>query len=190
MEALRPFVPGLWRRMPDEDKRLFLRHVARYWEIHRHLVPPATASRIAALRATGRLVVHSGQVIGVMQDADRLRILLDAGDDVLQLRADWLINGTGPAADITATASPLLRDLFSSGLARPDPLRLGIDADAGGAVLDRAGRPAAAIFTLGPPLRGLWYETTAIPEIRDQAAALAQRITSDRRLSQRPGSAA
>jgi uncharacterized NAD(P)/FAD-binding protein YdhS len=190
MDALRPFVPGLWRRMPEHDKRLFLRHVARYWEIHRHLVPPATASRITALRATGRLVIHSGQVIGVVQDADQLRILIDAGDDVLQLGADWLINGTGPAADITATASPLLRDLFSSGLARPGPLRLGIDADASGAVLDRAGRPAANVFTLGPPLRGLWYETTAIPEIRDQAATLAQRITSDRQLYQRPGSAA
>ncbi len=65
MDALRPFVPGLWRRMPDADKRLFLRHVARYWEVHRHLVPPATASRITALRATGRWLVHSGQVIGV-----------------------------------------------------------------------------------------------------------------------------
>jgi hypothetical protein len=31
------------------------------------------------------------------------------------------------------------------------------------------------IFTLGPPLRGLWYETTAIPEIRDQAASARAR---------------
>jgi uncharacterized NAD(P)/FAD-binding protein YdhS len=190
MDALRPFVPGLWHRMPVSDKRLFLLRVARYWEVHRHLVPPPTATRIRSLRASGRLSVHRGQVIGVTQDAGRLRILLDAGDDVLQLDADWLINGTGPAADVTAMASPLLRDLFSSGLARPDPLRLGIDAEPDGAVLDRAGRAAADVFTLGPPLRGLWYETTAIPEIRDQAAALGQRITSDHRLRQRPGSAA
>ena len=79
MDALRPFVPGLWRRMPDEDKRLFLRHVARYWEVHRHLIPPATASRITALRATGRLVVHSGQIIGVQRGATRLRVLARYG---------------------------------------------------------------------------------------------------------------
>ncbi len=28
MESLRPYVPGLWRRLPDEDKRLFLRHLS------------------------------------------------------------------------------------------------------------------------------------------------------------------
>jgi uncharacterized NAD(P)/FAD-binding protein YdhS len=32
------------------------------------------------------------------------------------------------------------------------------------------------LFTLGPTLRGCRYETTAIPEIRDQAAALARLI--------------
>ena len=53
-----------------------------------------------------------------------------------------------------------------------DPLRLGLDTDARGA----AGRPATDIFALGPPLRGRWYETTAIQEIRDQAAALARHL--------------
>jgi uncharacterized NAD(P)/FAD-binding protein YdhS len=57
VDALRPFIPGLWQRMPEQDKRLYLRHVARYWEVHRHRVPPATASRITALRATRRLSV-------------------------------------------------------------------------------------------------------------------------------------
>jgi uncharacterized NAD(P)/FAD-binding protein YdhS len=191
IDALRPLVPGLWRRMPAEDKRLFLRHVARYWEVHRHLVPPATASRITALRATGRLRIHRGQVMAVTQDAERLLILVDAGaDTLLQLEADWLINGTGSTADIAATASPLLHDLFTTGLARPDPLRLGIDASPDGAVLTHDGSASDVLFTLGPPLRGLWYETTAIPEIREQAAALARRLTSERRLSQRPDSAA
>jgi uncharacterized NAD(P)/FAD-binding protein YdhS len=186
--ALRPFVPGLWRRMPDEDKRMFLRYVARYWEVHRHLMPPATASRLTSLRATGQLSVHRGRVMTVT-GSSQLQVLVDGGDDVLQFEADWLINGTGPATDITTAASSLLRNLFTSGLARPDALRLGIDATPCGAVLDRSGSPTEGLFTLGPPLRGLWYETTAIPEIRGQAAALAQRITSDR-LSQGRGSAA
>jgi uncharacterized NAD(P)/FAD-binding protein YdhS len=40
----------------------------------------------------------------------------------------------------------------------------------------RAGGPSDRIFTLGPPLPGQLYETTAIPGIRDQAAALAGRL--------------
>jgi uncharacterized membrane protein len=58
-----------------------------------------------------------------------------------------------------------------------------------GAVRDAAGRPASDIVALGPPLRGRWYETTAIPEIRDQAAALARHLVTRLRRAQ-PGSAA
>jgi uncharacterized NAD(P)/FAD-binding protein YdhS len=190
MDALRPLVPTLWRRMPVQDKRMFLRHVSRYWEVHRHLVPPATASRIRALRATGRLRVHRGRITAVTQHAHRLAVVADDGGATLTLDADWLINGTGATADISSTASPLLRDLFSTGLARPDPIGLGVDAAADGRVLSWAGIPSDVLFTLGPPLRGLWYETTAIPEIREQAAELARRITRDDLLRQRRGSAA
>ena len=189
--GLRPYVRGLWRRLPDEDKRLFLRHVARYWEVHRHLVPPATASRIAMLRATGQLTVLRGQVRSVRTTAPgSFRILADTGPDTIELDAAWLINGTGATGNIRASATPLLRDLFATGQARPDALGLGLDATPAGALLDRAGQPSSTLFTLGPPLRGLWYETTAIPEIREQAAALAARITSTTRLRERPAGAA
>src|SRR5215475_11989605 len=68
VDSLRPYVPGLWRRMPEHDRQLFVRHVARYWEVHRHLVPPATMSRITTLRHTGRLAVHRGDITKVAED--------------------------------------------------------------------------------------------------------------------------
>lgn len=37
----------------------------------------------------------------------------------------------------------------------------------------------------GPRLRGRWYETTAIPEIRDQAAVLARVLFTSRALAGR-----
>jgi uncharacterized NAD(P)/FAD-binding protein YdhS len=43
VDALRPHIPYLWEQLPEADKRLFLRHAARYWEVHRHRLPPATA---------------------------------------------------------------------------------------------------------------------------------------------------
>ena len=82
-----------------------------------------------------------------------------------------------------------LRHLLDSGLARPDKLRLGLDTDARGALRNASGRPASDIVTLGPLLRGRWYETTAIPEIRDQAAALARHLVT-RQVHAGPGSAA
>ena len=180
VDELRPQIPRLWEQLPEADKRLFLRRLARYWEVHRHRVPPATARRIAALTSAGRLAVHRGQVIAASDEDGSVRVRIDHGGSSSDLGAGSLINCTGPAADVTTTADPLLRQLLDSGLARPGPLGLGLDADASGAVRDAAGWPASDVLTLGPLLRGRCYETTAIPEIRDQAAALARHILATR----------
>jgi uncharacterized NAD(P)/FAD-binding protein YdhS len=191
MDALRPHVPRLWQRLSIADRRVFLRHVARYWEVHRHRMAPDTARRVSALLGTGRLSVHAGQVRAVTPEPGVLRVRIEhAAGDSAEHAAGWLINATGPDGDITRTGNPLLRDLFDRGLARPDPLRLGLDATPSGALLDTGGRPSGTLFTLGPPLRGLWYETTAIPEIRTQAAALALRLTAAAPVPARRGTAA
>ena len=174
VDALRPHVPRLWQRLSVEDRRRFLALVARYWEVHRHRIPPATASRVAGLRAAGRLRVLRGRLVSATAGHDEVTVRLETDGATRDLSVGWLVNGTGPASDVAS--DPLLRDLFLAGLARPDALRLGLDADENGAVLDASGRPQERIFTLGPLLRGVLYETTAIPEIRDQAAALAPRL--------------
>jgi uncharacterized NAD(P)/FAD-binding protein YdhS len=176
VDSLRPHVADLWQAMTPRDKRVFLRSVARYWEVHRHRVPPATAGRIGLLRSAGRLSVRRGRVVAVSEVPGGLLVRIEEGDRTAEIAAGWLINATGPAADVTSTPDPLLRGLLSAGLATPDPLRLGLRADAGGALLDASGRTSRTIFTLGPPLRGQLYETTALPEIRDQAAALAAQL--------------
>ena len=189
VDALRPQVPRLWAQLAEADQRLFLRHLARYWEVHRHRAPPATAARVSALRAGGRLSVLRGHVVAASAEPGRVRLRIDHGGQATELAAGWLINCTGPGTDITASSDPLLRHLLDHGLARPDPLRLGLDADARGALRDTSGRVASDIFTLGPLLRGLRYESTAIPEIRDQAAVLA-RVLAARWAQAGPGSAA
>ncbi|MFC0039896.1 FAD/NAD(P)-binding protein [Actinomadura rayongensis] len=170
VDAIRPHVPRVWARLPEPDRRRFLDLAARYWEVHRHRIPPATADRIARLRAAGRLHVLSGRIEDVRADADGLAVRVSGRE----LRVGWLVNGTGPAA--APGADPLLRSLVAAGYAAPGPLGLGLDADEGGRVRDAVGRPQPRLFTLGPTLRGLRYETTAVPEIRAQAADLAARL--------------
>jgi uncharacterized NAD(P)/FAD-binding protein YdhS len=174
IDGLRPHVPRLWAGLSVDDRRRFLTSVARYWEVHRHRIPPATAAQIAGLRAAGRLKVLRGRLVTATAGRDEMRVHLDSDGVRRELRVGWLVNGTGPAADVAG--DPLLSGLVDAGLARPDPLRLGLDAEEAGAVLDAAGRPHDRIFTLGPTLRGVRYETTAIPEIRAQAAALVPRL--------------
>jgi uncharacterized NAD(P)/FAD-binding protein YdhS len=190
VDALRPHVPSLWRRLPAEDQRRFLRHLARYWEVHRHRMAPATARHATRLCGTGRLSVQPGRVTAVTAEADQLRVRVEHAGTVTELEVGWLVNGTGPGADVTRSPDPLLRDLLGQGLARPDPHRLGLDANLTGALRDSSGQPSPTIFTLGPTLRGVRYETTAIPEIRDQSAALAGQLMAAIAARHRPGSAA
>ncbi len=189
VDALRPHIPRLWEQLPEADQRLFLGHVARYWEVHRHRVPPETARRAAALISACRLSVRRGRVTAATGQRGGVRVRIEAGGSSAELAVGWVVNCTGPASDITTTADPLLRHLLEVGLARPDPLRLGLDTDPHGALRDADGRPASDIFTLGPLLRGSRYETTAVPEIRGQAAALARHLLA-RQWDARPGSAA
>ena len=72
------------------------------------------------------------------------------------------------------------------GLARSGPLGIGLDTAADGALRDRSSQSELPVWTLGSLRRGLVWESAAIPEIRDQAAALARRLlgpvpTRDRR---------
>ncbi|MDF5758001.1 FAD/NAD(P)-binding protein [Spongiactinospora sp. TRM90649] len=174
VEGLRPQARALWQAMDLDERRVFLRRVARYWEIHRHRVPPASADAIAELRATGRLRLLRGGLIEAAPAGDGLRIRADLDGAATDLNVGWLVNATGPGADVTA--DPFLARLIGAGTARPDPFRLGLDASPDGAVLDAAGRPGERLFALGPLLRGTLYETTAVPEIRAQAAALAPHL--------------
>ncbi len=174
VDGLRPQAQRLWTRLSPDDQRRFLGLAARYWEVHRHRIPPVTAARIAGLRAGGRLRVLRGRMLRAEAGPGGLRVRVSADGAVRELDVGWLVNATGPGADITR--DPLLAGLVADGVVRPDPLRLGLDAAPGGAVLDAAGDPDDRIFALGPMLRGSLYETTAIPEIRAQAAALAPRL--------------
>ncbi|MFO7250713.1 MAG: FAD/NAD(P)-binding protein [Actinomycetes bacterium] len=174
VDGLRPRIPELWRRLDVDQRRLFVRRVARYWEIHRHRMPPAAAAAVAELRERGRLRLLRGRLRGAEPVADGLLARADLDGGPAELRVGWIVNATGPGCDVAA--DPFLAGLIAAGTARPDALRLGLDAAPDGAVLDAAGRPSDRLFALGPLLRGLHYETTAVPEIRAQAAALAPRL--------------
>lgn len=175
VDGLRPQAQALWVRLAPDERRRFLRLVARYWEVHRHRIPPATATRIADLRASGRLRVLRGSLVQAATVApDRLRLGVEVEGVARELDVGWLVNATGPGS--RTVDDPLLSGLVADGTARPDAVRLGLDVDPRGTLLDADGHPNARIFALGPLLRGSLYETTAVPEIRAQAAALAPHL--------------
>ncbi|MFL6003250.1 MAG: hypothetical protein ACJ72P_10615, partial [Nocardioides sp.] len=62
------------------------------------------------------------------------------------------------------------------GLVAPDPLRLGLDSTPSGQVVGADGVPVPGLYAVGPPRKGTLWESTAIPEIRTQAAEVARLV--------------
>lgn len=52
---VRALAPQIWRRLPDAERRRFLRHPRTIWDVHRHRLPPESAARLAEHRRAGWL---------------------------------------------------------------------------------------------------------------------------------------
>lgn len=178
-DAVRPLVPRLWMSMNERERLRFIRHVHPYWEIHRHRMAPAIATHVDMIKSEGRLRVRAGRLVSVSAHDDGFTVeMRPRGKSATEtLHTAWLVNTTGPTVRYREDPTILLQRLFDGGVVRPGPLGLGLDAKPGGALLDAKGEPHMNLFTLGPPLRGLLWETTAVPEIRLQAADLARSLT-------------
>ena len=178
VDSLRPRTGSIWSSWPDRERRRFMRHARPYWEIHRHRMAPENADTISSLLRSGRLRVLAGRIARVSETTDALevRIVGRGGRREERVRAARVVNCTGPGMDFRRSRDPLIRDLFARGLARPGPVGLGFDAGQDGGLIGADGGPSRALYTLGPPLKGMYWETTAVPEIRVQAQALASRF--------------
>jgi len=174
VDGLRAPTQDLWQRLDLEERRRFLATYARLWEVRRHRMAPEVAGRIESYREEGRLQIVAGGVSAVTDHGPRCEVDLPGLPDTLF--ADAVLNCTGPMTDVSRSTDPLLRSLVARGLVTPDPLRLGVSCTPDGDVLDVSGQVIPGLHVVGPPRKGTLYETTAIPEIRAQAAALAQRL--------------
>ncbi|NUP45576.1 MAG: lycopene cyclase [Streptomyces sp.] len=169
LDSLRPHTARLWESLTPEDRAEFLAREGALWNTHRHRMAPATAESVARARTARRLTVHTGAVTDAVEHDGQLLVTLSNGR---RLHAGWVIDCTGPGRRFD---DPLWRSLFTSGAAAPGPLGMGV-ATRDGRLLDAEGRAGRPLFTLGAPRRGELWETTAIPEIRVQAASLAGQL--------------
>jgi uncharacterized NAD(P)/FAD-binding protein YdhS len=166
VDALRPAADDIWRRLSPSCRDRFLRHAARYWEVHRHRMAPPIAAEVARLTGTGRFRAGAGRVAFRSASATAVTLTVDG----VQRRFAAVVNCTGPGSPLR---QPLVAGLVAAGAARSDPHGLGLDTDDDGRLLDAAGRAWPGVYVLGPARRGRVWETTAVPEIRGQAERLA-----------------
>ncbi len=178
INALRPVTQKLWRSLDHTEQRRFLRHIRPLWEVHRHRAPNESATIIQAMIDAGRLVIHRGRICSFAPKGEGVEIAIQPrGSNRLErIRAGHVVNATGPETDLSRVRDPLLASLRGRGLIRPDALGLGLDANDEGAVITAEGEAHPAISVIGPLRRGQLWESTAVPELRVEAANLAKRL--------------
>ena len=176
LDTVRVHIPRLWSQASDAQRRQFVRHVRPWWESHHHRSPPQGDALLQRLIEEGRLTINAASLQGVDSSGLRIRLRYRGQTEAVWVQGDALINSTGIEYDWRRVDKALPRQLLQRGLILPGNLGLGIAADAGGAVLNAQAEPASRLFAMGPPLRGMWWESTAVTDVALQAKALAERL--------------
>lgn len=155
LDGIRPQVGELWQRLSIADRRRFLEHAARRWDVHRH-----------------RMARSVWRELSELLDSKTLTLEADTGEAAF----DVAVNCTGPASLASGGWSALVDGLLDAGLVRADPTGIGFEADASGALVTAAGEPSEHLFTIGSALKGALWESVAVPEVRQVAGRIAERV--------------
>jgi uncharacterized NAD(P)/FAD-binding protein YdhS len=182
ISSLRPVTVELWASLDTRERARFLRHVRPFWDTHRHRIPSDVAEEIDALRRDGTLVLHRGRIASAEVKADgsgvrvRLAVRNGGSGDVRQVDVRWVVNCTGPDADVRRVDEPLWSRLLERGIARADALGMGVVTTPEGALIGSSGQASPCLFLVGPLRKAQLWESTAVPELRVQASNLARTL--------------
>jgi uncharacterized NAD(P)/FAD-binding protein YdhS len=180
IDSLRPLTAPLWQDLPAREQARFLRHLRPWWDVHRHRAAPPIAQEIAGLLAKGWLRIQAGRILGVEATSQTaiVRYRPRGQADIIELEAQRVIDATGIAAP-TQCSDQLLRRILERHLIRPDRHHLGLDVTPDLRAIGVAGTASRGLWALGPMARGVFWECTAVPDIRRQAMELAGHIADD-----------
>lgn len=177
IDSLRPNTQELWLNLPLAEKKYFMQHLSRYWNVARHRMPPQVRATLEEMRSAGTLSILRGRLRSIEYTPDGFVTSHTFNGETKTIGTDAIINCIASESNFSKIDSPLVKNLFASGSIRCDDLNFGLDAAPDGTVRFANGDPNGLVFTLGTALKGVLWESTAIPEIRVQAQNLARRLT-------------
>jgi uncharacterized NAD(P)/FAD-binding protein YdhS len=176
VDSLRPHSHALWQSFDERQQRRFLRHARPWWDVLRHRIAPEVAATIVRMVEEGRLEIIAGRIVGMEDAGDAISVEYRrrGRSETEAARFAYVFNSTGPLGSIERTRDPLLRGLLDDGLIEPDQLGIGIAVD------DHSrAKGAERLWAMGPLTKGRYWEMIAVPDIRGQAAAVAEDIEQE-----------
>jgi uncharacterized NAD(P)/FAD-binding protein YdhS len=178
VDGLRPHTARLWRSMPTPERQRFLARLRPFWEVHRHRMAMEVAEPFRALVDRCDVRVVAGRVESARAEDQFVKLVVRrrGSDQPLEWDTSWVINCTGPVPSNSVESNPVVGSLLVSGVLRPDELLLGIESTLEGNAISAEGREVPDLFLVGTLRKSTDWESTAVPELRIQAAAVAGKV--------------
>ncbi|MDZ8090496.1 MAG: FAD/NAD(P)-binding protein [Nostoc sp. DedQUE05] len=188
IDSLRPINQKIWQKLPTEEQQRFLRHLTPYWDVHRHRIAPRVADVVTEMLDSGQLTIAAGRIreYQALPDSVAVTVCQRKTQTNNILHVHRVVNCTGVAADYRRSPHPLITDLRSQKLIRPNTIGLGLDTDTHGALYAADGNVSTLFYTLGTPRKGDLWETIAVPELRGQAQELSKTLLQSLPVRARP----
>ena len=168
----------IWRALPLNERAKLIRHLRPFWDTYRFRIAPQVDAVIARRISEGTLIIQAASVRTSKQQGPALSVELRARRSATWEPAsfDAIVLATGPAHGTVFSSNPLLGQMSGDGLARPDPLGLGVDVDVKGRAIGRDGRAAETLFVVGPLARGTFGELMGAPDLARHARNIAETL--------------
>lgn len=177
VDGLRPFNQNIWQNWPSSAKRRFVEHTKAWWDIHRHRMAPEVYAKVAGAVQSGRIRLVAGRVVDVTANDEFIVAVQSRHTQRLEtFDVARIYDCSGIVRDISTSSNSVVRSLVDRGLARPDPLRIGLDVTANCEIIASDDTVSTKILAVGPLTRGTFFEIDAIPDIRVQCARLSKRL--------------
>jgi uncharacterized NAD(P)/FAD-binding protein YdhS len=179
VDGIRPFSQQIWQRLSISARRRFLEHARAWWDVHRHRMAPEVESRISTAIASGLLTVMAAKLYGIEsgEAGALIRYRRRGVNHIETMQFDKIVDCRGIGATPLKVVNPALCSLLEHGLARLDPLGIGIDVTSDCAIIDQLGIASERLFAVGPLTRAAFWEIVAVPDIRNQCLALATQLS-------------
>jgi uncharacterized NAD(P)/FAD-binding protein YdhS len=179
IDSLRPFSQNIWRNFSINDKREFLRKYRHAWGVARHRIPIHMNDFLLKLMFSIKLKVFAGKIKSLNEVNGTIEVSFIEKNSKTEEKifVSRVINCTGPESNIKLSESQLLKKCLEKGIISQDEFYLGFNADPTNfQLIGGNGEVQNNIFTLGTNLKGIFWESTAVNELRSQAENLAYYI--------------
>jgi uncharacterized NAD(P)/FAD-binding protein YdhS len=181
VDSLRPYTQKVWQSWSKQEKERFMYHIRHMWGVARHRLPMEIHKLIQQLILDDKLEIIAGRIQSMIETERGIRVTFKRRRDqkIYEVAAARVINCTGPLSDINKLERPLVKNLISRKMIHADEMKLGIDALPDGTILNDDKTPSPYLSTIGSLLRGLLWESTAVPELREQAKTLSEKLLKE-----------